>query len=223
MAEKTAGKQLQKGFYLIIISMFIVCIVSLSSLLIVQKSLKSTQNSIELITETHQPLIKSAERINALALESELGLMRYIAEYDKDTAIVTAQVKRLSDEVDKATAFVTTQELKDKLMNMSIVIKKIEKTVRMVGSAETWDQKDELVNNSFRLGEKMITAASEIRESTYKDIDKKVGEIRNSNKDSHKTSSIAEIVLILIFLLTIGNTIIIFRWWNRFQESLLEF
>lgn len=223
MAEKTAGKQLQKGFYLIIISMIIVCIVSLTSLLIVQKSLKSTQHNIELITETHQPLIKSAERINALALESELGLMRYIAEYDKDTAMVTAQVKRLGDEVDKATTFATTQELKDKLMNMSIVIKKIEKTVRMVGTVDTWDQKDELVNNSFRLGEKMITAASEIRESAYKDINKKVEEIKTSNKDSNKTSNIAEIVLILIFLVTIGNTVIVFRWWNRFQESLLEF
>ncbi len=223
MAEKTIGKQLQTGFYIIIISMVVVCTVSIISLFIVQKSLKSIQDNITLITNVYQPLIKSTERIHANSLEVELGLLRYVAEYDKDTAMVSAQVKRLTTEVDKAISIVTTQELKDKLIEMSINIKKIEKTIRLVGASEIWEQKEELVNNSFRLGEKMITVAADIKESTYNDIEKKVEEIESENSDSKQTSNIAGIVLIIIFILTIINTVIIFRWWNRFQESLLEF
>ncbi|MBI4650124.1 hypothetical protein HY745_02340 [Candidatus Desantisbacteria bacterium] len=218
MAEKTAGKELKKGFYLIIISMLAICIIGLTSLILVRNSLNIIQKNITLITDVYQPLIKSTERINSNSLEAEISLMRYIAEYDKDTALVSAQVKRLESEIEKSMAYVTTQDLKDKLINMSIIIKKIEKTVRLVATAENWNQKDELVENSFRSGEKMITLAREINEAAYKDIGKKIDDIKETNQNSIRTSNITTIILFIIFILTIINCVIIFRWWNRFQE-----
>ncbi|MBI5207628.1 MAG: hypothetical protein HY934_07540 [Candidatus Firestonebacteria bacterium] len=222
MADKTPGKQLKKGFYIIISFMFGVCIISFTSIFIVQNSLKSIQKNINIIIESYQPIIKSTENINAYSLEAELGLMRYIAEYDKDISAVSAQIGRLKIELDKAMNMVKSQELKDKIINMSIIVKKMEKTVRLVVTAETWEQKDELANSSFKAGENMVKLAGEIQEAVYNDMDKKVDDIKQKNIETNQTSDITKIILFLIFILTIVNTIIIFRWWNRFQEFLLE-
>ena len=84
MAEKAPGKQLSKYYWLVLVFFLLVTGVGAGALLLNGSSSREAASRLERVNTYVRPMLEAGEKINTKALYLQIGLLRYIADYDSD-------------------------------------------------------------------------------------------------------------------------------------------
>jgi hypothetical protein len=211
IAGKPAGVQIKRWLVVLVSAIVALDLIAAASLLTLQRS-------ITRIHERYQPVLVSAGEIGTLVHQAQSSLYKYLGEYLPDTAEVSAHTAAL----EKTIAAAMTQEagaewradlaaIKGSLDKYRVVVNNLPR----IGGVTNWEEVNELRAQAMELGLAMERTADSLKADA-------VAKISEQARGSLRLSKLAVYLFLGFFALSILITVLLYFWWQTFQDLILN-
>lgn len=210
-AGQPAGIQIKKWLIILVSLIVVINVLAAGSLVLLQRYVSEIQAK-------YQPIMTGAGEISTQVHGAQADLYKYLGEYQPTTAEVESRILLIEERVEGGLAQVGGREwqedleaIRDSLVKYRVVVRNLP----AIGGETDWNEVDEFRSQAVMLGQAMESQASTLKDEVSARIEVKAAEAQ------HFARLVVAACLCFLVLSTL-ITVLLFAWWNQFQEMILN-
>jgi hypothetical protein len=210
-AGQPAGIQIKKWLIILVSLIVVINVLAAGSLVLLQRYVMEIQAK-------YQPVMTGAGEISAEVSRAQADLYKYLGEYQPSTAEVESRIILLEGRLEEVLQHEGSREWQGKLQAIRDSLVKYRVVVRnlpAIGAETDWSEIDEFRSQAVMLGQAMEEQAAVLKEEVSARIQAKAAQAR-------RFARVAVVACLGFLVLSTLITVLLFSWWNQFQEMILN-
>jgi hypothetical protein len=210
-AGQPGGVQIKKWLIILVSLIVLINILAAGSLVLLQRYVSEIQAK-------YQPIMTGAGEISTQVCRAQADLYKYLGEYQSSTAEVESRVLLIAERVEEVLGHDGGREwqedleaIRDSLVKYRVVIRNLP----AIGAETDWNEVDEFRSQAVILGQEMEAQASILKEEVSARIEVKAAQ-------AQRFARLFVFVCLGFLALSTLITMLLFAWWNQFQEMILN-
>ena len=210
-AGQPAGVQIKKLLIILVSLIVVINVLAAGSLVVLQRYVSEIQAK-------YQPIMTGAGEISTQVHGAQADLYKYLGEYQPTTAEVESRILLIEERVEGVLAHDGGREwqedldaIRDSLAKYRVVVRNLP----AIGGETDWNEVDEFRSQAVMLGQAMESQASTLKDEVSERIEVKAAQAQRFAR---------LVVAACLFFLVLSTliTVLLFAWWNQFQEMILN-
>jgi hypothetical protein len=181
-------------------------------------SLVVLQRYVSEIQAKYQPIMTGAGEISTQVCRAQADFYKYLGEYQPSTAEVESRILLIEERVEEVMGHEGGREwhgnletIRDSLVKYRVVVRNLP----AIGAETDWNEVDEFRSQAVMLGQAMEAQASTLKEEVSARIEVKAAQ-------AQRFARLVVVVCLCFLALSTLITLLLFAWWNQFQEMILN-
>jgi len=210
-AGQPAGIQIKKWLIILVSLIVVINILAAGSLVVLQRYVSEIQAK-------YQPIMTGAGEISTQVCRAQADLYKYLGEYQSSTAEVESRILLIEERVEGVLAQVGGWEwqedleaIRDSLVKYRVVVRNLP----AIGGETDWNAVDEFRSQAVMLGQAMESQASTLKDEVSARIEAKAAQ-------AQRFARLVVAACLCFLALSTLITVLLFAWWNQFQEMILN-
>jgi hypothetical protein len=210
-AGQPAGVQIKKWLIILVSLIVVINVLAAGSLVRLQRYVIEIQAK-------YQPVMTGAGEISTQVCRAQVDLYKYLGEYQASTAEVESRIHFLEETLEEVLRHEGSREWREELETIRDSLVKYRVVVRnlpAIGAETDWNEVDEFRSQAVMLGQEMEAQASALKGEVSARIEVKAAQ-------AQRFARVAVVVCLGFLALSTLITVLLFAWWNQFQDMILN-
>jgi len=210
-AGQPAGIQIKKWLIILVSLIVVINLLAAGSLVLLQRYVVEIQAK-------YQPVMTGAAEISIQVCRAQADLYKYLGEYQPSTAEVESRTLLIEERVGEVMLHEGSREwrggletIRDSLVKYRVVVRNLP----VIGAETDWNEVDEFRSQAVMLGQEMESQASALKEEVSARIEVKAAQ-------ALRFARLVVFVCLGFLALSTLITVLLFAWWNQFQDMILN-